>query len=53
MSTVQAADADGYCPGIVIKTWDQGNCYRIELQDGAKTNVWGPIDEDAFVMSRS
>ena len=45
----KATDADGYCPGKILKTWDQGNCYRIELQDGSKTNVWGPIDEDAFV----
>jgi hypothetical protein len=46
-----AADKQGYCPGKVIKTWDQGNCYRIELQDGKKTNVWGPIDEDVFVKA--
>ena len=47
----KAADADGYCPGTVIRTWDDGNCYRIELQDGNKTNVWGPIDEDVFVKA--
>jgi len=45
----QGSDAQGYCLGIVLKTWDQGNAYRIELQDGQKTNVWGPIDEDTFV----
>ena len=42
---------DGYCAGTVIKEWDQGNCYRIELEDGKKTNVWGPIDEDMFVKA--
>ena len=46
-----AADADGYCAGKILKLWDQGNCYRIELQDGNKTNVWGPIDEDVFVKA--
>ncbi|EOD15846.1 hypothetical protein EMIHUDRAFT_456427 [Emiliania huxleyi CCMP1516] len=45
------AEADGYCPGVVIKTWDQGNAYRIQLQDSKKTNVWGPIDEDDFVKA--
>lgn len=42
---------DGYCPGVILKTWDQGNAYRIELQNGEKTNVWGPIDEDTFVKA--
>ena len=37
--------------GVVLKTWDQGNCYRIELQDEQKTNVWGPVDEDVFVKA--
>ena len=46
-----ASTPDGYCLGIVIKTWDSGNAYRIELADGKKTNVWGPIDEDNFVKS--
>mmetsp|Transcript_24464 Transcript_24464/g.81299 ORF Transcript_24464/g.81299 Transcript_24464/m.81299 type:complete len:398 (-) Transcript_24464:9-1202(-) len=45
------AEADGYCPGVVIKTWDQGNAYRIQLQDSKKTNVWGPIDENDFVKA--
>jgi len=48
------ADApDGYCAGTVLKTWDQGNAYRIQLQDANKTNVWGPIDEDDFVKAPS
>lgn len=47
----KATDADGYCPGKIIRTWDDGNCYRIELQDGSATNVWGPIDEDVFVKA--
>ena len=47
----KAAGPDGYCLGTVIKEWDQGNAYRIELQDGNKTNVWGPIDEDNFVKA--
>ena len=44
---------DGYVPGKIIKVWDDGNAYRIELQDDKKTNVWGPIDEDSFVKAAS
>ena len=46
-----ANSADGYCSGTVLKTWDQGNCYRIQLDDANKTNVFGPIDEDKFVKA--
>ena len=45
------ADADGYALGKIVKQWDEGNAYLIELQDDDKTQVWGPIDEDSFVMA--
>lgn len=45
------ADSDGYVPGKILKLWDEGNAYRIELQDASRTNVWGPIDEDSFVRA--
>lgn len=35
--------------GKVIKLWDQGNPYRIELADRDRTNIWGPIDINDFV----
>ena len=35
--------------GTILRQWDEGNPYRIELEDG--TNVWGPIDEDAWVRA--
>jgi G3E family GTPase len=41
----------GFFPGIVLKVWDEGNPYRIELQDEEKSNVWGPVDEDAYVKA--
>jgi len=43
--------SDGYQDGVVLKLWDEGNAYRIELQDQKKTNVWGPVDEDVFVKA--
>eukprot|EP00416_Gambierdiscus_australes_P033436 CAMPEP_0171109406 /NCGR_PEP_ID=MMETSP0766_2-20121228/70757_1 /TAXON_ID=439317 /ORGANISM="Gambierdiscus australes, Strain CAWD 149" /LENGTH=359 /DNA_ID=CAMNT_0011571139 /DNA_START=162 /DNA_END=1241 /DNA_ORIENTATION=+ len=37
--------------GKIIRLWDEGNPYRIELQDGEKTNVWGPEDDDQWVRA--
>ena len=31
---------NGYQKGKVIRLWDEGNPYRIELADKDKTNVW-------------
>lgn len=39
----------GWKEGQVIKQWDDGNAYRIEIDNADKTNVWGPIDEDMCV----
>ena len=40
----------GWKAGTVIKVWDEGNPYRIELADNG-TNVWGPKDSDVFVRA--
>jgi hypothetical protein len=49
---VQAfAGAGEWINGTIIKLWDQGNPYRIELDDG--TNVWGPEDVSNFVRPRN
>merc|ERR1712032_1259494 len=42
---------DGYFPGVVVKIWDEGNPYRIQLLDEEKTNIWGPIDDNAYVKA--
>jgi len=34
--------------GKIIKEWDNGNPYRVELQDGRKTNIWVPEDNDRY-----
>jgi len=47
------ANVGEYTPGIVIQQWDEGNAYRIELEDGEQTNVWAPIDIDAYIKERS
>lgn len=37
--------------GKILKQWDEGNAYRIELQNADKTNIWAPIDIDAYVRA--
>ena len=49
---VLAHAGKGWTPGIIIKLWDEGNPYRIELEDDEATNLWGPMDDDRFVMAR-
>ena len=39
---------DGWAKGTVIKTWDEGNPYRIEIHDEEKRNVWAPVDDNNF-----
>eukprot|EP00752_Nemacystus_decipiens_P012865 g11390.t1 len=46
---VEARCEDGWELAKVVKTWDKGNCYRLELQDRAKTHVCGPVDSDSLV----
>merc|ERR1719464_155418 len=46
-ATVEA-NVGSFQKGKIIKHWDEGNAYRIEL-DKDKTNVWAPIDIDAYV----
>lgn len=36
-----------FAPGEIIAQWDDGNPYRIRLEDG--DDVWGPEDEDELV----
>lgn len=43
------AQVGKWTPAKIVRVWDEGNPYRMELQDGRKTNVWGPIDSESFV----
>ena len=45
------ANIGHFAEGKILKCWDQGNPYRVEIQDDDKTNVWVPIDDDKFVKS--
>lgn len=43
------ANVGEWTEGTVIKHWDDGNAYRIKLSDGSGTEVWAPVDVDAYV----
>lgn len=43
------ANVGSWKAGKIIALWDDGNPYRIGLNDG--TNVWGPMDDDRFVVA--
>ena len=49
--TVYANVAGGFTQGKILKCWDEGNPYRVEIQNSEKTNVWVPIDNNDFVIS--
>eukprot|EP00391_Amoebophrya_sp_Ameob2_P014220 CAMPEP_0178984304 /NCGR_PEP_ID=MMETSP0795-20121207/1527_1 /TAXON_ID=88552 /ORGANISM="Amoebophrya sp., Strain Ameob2" /LENGTH=100 /DNA_ID=CAMNT_0020675145 /DNA_START=1 /DNA_END=300 /DNA_ORIENTATION=+ len=45
--TVEAkTGANKWEVGKVIKIWDQGHPYRIEIEGTERKNVWGPEDRD-------
>jgi len=44
------ANVGSFEAGTIVKQWDEGNAYRIEL-DETKSNIWAPIDIDAYVRA--
>ncbi|CAE7382966.1 CBWD2 [Symbiodinium natans] len=46
---VEANVPGGWTKGTILKVWDDGNPYRIKLDNG--TEVWAPDDSDDFVRS--
>lgn len=45
------ANIGEFAEGRILKTWDQGNPYRVEIQNAEKSNVWVPIDNDDYVRA--
>jgi len=43
------ANIGKFTKGRILKCWDEGNPYRVEIQNDEKTNVWVPIDNDNYV----
>jgi len=46
------ANIGAYTNGTIKALWDDGNAYRIELDDDEKTNVYAPVDVDTYVRAR-
>ena len=46
------ANIGEFTEGRILKCWDEGNPYRVEIQNDEKSNVWVPIDNDHFVRSK-
>lgn len=44
------ANIGEFTEGKILKCWDQGNPYRVEIQNEEKTNVWVPVDNDNYVI---
>ena len=40
-----------FTEGKILECWDQGNPYRVEIQNEEKSNVWVPIDDDDYVRA--
>ena len=51
VGTVVEANVGEFKLGTIIKQWDEGNAYRIQLHDSKKSNVWAPVDVDAYVRA--
>ena len=43
------ANVGEFIEGKILKCWEQGNPYRVEIQNERKSNVWVPIDSAQFV----
>ena len=46
------ANIGEFVNGKIVKLLDDGNAYRIELEDGEGTNVFAPIYKDTYVRAR-
>ena len=46
------ANIGEFAEGKILKCWDEGNPYRVEIQNAEKSNVWVPIDNDDFVREK-
>ena len=43
------ANIGEFTEGRILKCWDEGNPYRVEIQNEERSNVWVPIDTDDYV----
>ena len=46
---VECAVESGWVQGKIVKRWDEGNPYRVQLFNG--TEIWAPIDDDVCIRA--
>lgn len=51
VGTMVEANVGKFKLGKVLKHWNEGNAYRVEIQDKNKTNVWAPVDIDNYIRA--
>jgi len=44
------ANIGEFTEGRILKCWDKGNPYRVEIQNEERSNVWVPIDSNDYVI---
>ena len=44
------ANIGAFTEGRILKCWDEGNPYRVEIQNAERSNVWVPIDSNDYVI---
>ena len=44
------ANIGEFTEGRIMKCWDEGNPYRVEIQNAERSNVWVPIDSNDYVI---
>ena len=49
--TVMANVSGTFAAGLIVKVWDAGKPYRIQLPD--ETEIWAPSDDDTFVRAQN
>mmetsp|Transcript_35309 Transcript_35309/g.39060 ORF Transcript_35309/g.39060 Transcript_35309/m.39060 type:complete len:148 (+) Transcript_35309:3-446(+) len=49
VGTLVEVNVGTYKSGKVLKQWDEGNAYRVEVDNEMKTNVWAPVDNDVYI----
>ncbi|GMI23300.1 hypothetical protein TeGR_g6365 [Tetraparma gracilis] len=41
----------GWVEAKVLKHWDEGNPYRLQIQNEEKEEVWAPVDSDDYIRN--
>lgn len=51
VGTMVEANTGKFVEAKVVAHWDEGNAYRLEVQNRKKTNIWAPVDIDVYIRA--